>query len=67
MHEPSGKIRKTVSFNTKNENDLPLLKQIENVENFNNYIKRLIETDIKKMNSHRSTRGGIKIVVGHTD
>jgi hypothetical protein len=47
MHEPSGKIRKTISFNTKNEKDLPLLERIESVSNFNDYIKRLIEKDIR--------------------
>jgi hypothetical protein len=47
MHEPSGKIRKSISFNIKNEKDLPLIKRIESVPNFNDYIKRLIEKDIK--------------------
>jgi hypothetical protein len=47
MLEPSGKIRKTVSFNKKNEKDLPLLERIESVGNFNDYIKRLIEKDVR--------------------
>jgi hypothetical protein len=41
------KIRKTISLNITNEKDIPLIERIESVSNFNDYIKRLIEKDIK--------------------
>jgi hypothetical protein len=41
------KIRKTISLNITNEKDIPLIERIESVPNFNEYIKRLIEKDIK--------------------
>jgi hypothetical protein len=47
MHEPSGKIRKTVSLNFKNESDRPLIERIQSVDNFNDYIRRLIEKDVR--------------------
>ncbi|MFB3164715.1 hypothetical protein ABLO26_25475 [Neobacillus sp. 179-J 1A1 HS] len=41
------KIRKTLCLNTTTEKDIPLIERIQSVQNFNDYIKRLIEKDIK--------------------
>jgi hypothetical protein len=43
----SNKIRKTISLNKTNANDIPLIERIESISNFNDYIKRLIEKDVK--------------------
>jgi hypothetical protein len=47
MRLSGNKIIKSVSFNITNENDIPLLARIENV-NFSGYVKRLIEKDLRQ-------------------
>jgi hypothetical protein len=64
----SNKVRKTVSFNVTNKQDLECLEHIKET-NFSGYVKDLIYADIQKRKQalrivHKSTNGGIKIVVG---
>lgn len=64
----SNKVVKSVSFNMGNEIDKECLEHIQQA-NFSGYVKELIFADIQKRKEarrivHRSTSGGIKIVVG---
>lgn len=55
------KIRKTVSFNVKNQGDVQMLKHIEN-KNFSGYVKDLIERDMKKK-VIQTDGGGLKVIL----
>lgn len=62
------KVRKTVSFNITNTDDVKMLKYLED-KNFSGYAKELILADIQKREQalrivKKSEGGGIKIVVG---
>jgi hypothetical protein len=62
------KFPKSVSFNVTNEEDVKILKHVEDI-NFSGYVKRLIIADMQKQEQalkivKKSEGGGIKIVVG---
>ena len=64
----SNKVKKTVSFNITNQNDVDMLVHIEDL-NFSGYVKDLIASDIQKRKQplqivKKTESGGIKIVVG---
>lgn len=64
----TNKVKKTVSFNITNKDDLVMLEHIEEI-NFSGYVKELIYADIQRRNQSlkiikKTNEGGIKIVVG---
>lgn len=57
---------KSVSFFKSNEDDVKILKYIENVENFSAYVKGLIKADMQRREQplkivKKTERGGVKI------
>ncbi|WP_226677158.1 hypothetical protein [Mesobacillus jeotgali] len=64
------KVRKTVSLNKKNPDDLKILKRIKHGEeekfNFNDFAREAMLEKIRReeMAIIKSEKGGIKIVVG---
>jgi hypothetical protein len=66
----NNKVVKSVAFNKANDQDKECLEHIEKA-NFSGYVKDLIFADIQKRKEgrkiiHRSTGGGIKIVLDNT-